>query len=43
MPLYKRLDVASEAQINEPILEETIEKATTGNVRTSKVELLQKI
>ena len=42
MPLYKRLDVASEAQINEPILEETIEKATTGNVRTSKVELLQK-
>ena len=26
MPLYKRLDVASEAQINEPILEETIEK-----------------
>ena len=42
MPLYKRLDVDSEAQINEPILEETIERTTTGNVRTTKVELLQK-
>jgi len=42
MPLYKKLDVTSEAQINEPILEQTIEKATGGNARTSKVDLLQK-
>ena len=43
MPLYKRLNVNQEATINEPILEETIENATSGNVRTSAVRLIQKI
>ena len=42
MPLYKRLDVINEATINEPILEQTIENATGGNVRTSGVRLIQK-
>lgn len=42
MPLYKRLNVNQEATINEPILEETIENATSGNVRTSAVRLIQK-
>ena len=42
MPLYKRLDVTNEATINEPILEETIDNATSGNVRTSGVRLIQK-
>ena len=42
MPLYKKLDVNSEASINEPLLETTIEKATGGNVRTSSTRLVQK-
>jgi len=42
MPLYKRLNVTDEAKINEPILEQTIENATGGNVRTSGVRLIQK-
>jgi hypothetical protein len=42
MPLYKRLDVTNEATINEPILEQTIDNATGGNVRTSGVRLIQK-
>ena len=42
MPLYKRLNVNQEATINEPILEDTIANATSGNVRTSGVRLIQK-
>lgn len=42
MPLYKRLNVSDEATINEPILEDTITQATSGNVRTSGVRLIQK-
>ena len=42
MPLYKRLSVNTEATINEPILEQTIDNATGGNVRTSGVRLIQK-
>tara|TARA_B100001996_G_scaffold184695_1_gene141239 strand:- start:200 stop:985 length:786 start_codon:yes stop_codon:yes gene_type:complete len=42
MPLYKKIDVNNESTINEPLLESTIEKATTGNVRTSGTRLVQK-
>jgi len=42
MPLYRNLDVNNEATINEPLLESTIEKATTGNVRTTGTRLVQK-
>ena len=42
MPLYKRLNVNNEATINEPILDDTIANATSGNVRTSGVRLIQK-
>ena len=42
MPLYKKLNTNSEATINEPLLESTIEKATGGNVRTSSTRLVQK-